>query len=141
MMGESPAARLLSRLEGVKQVGAEKWAARCPSHEDRSPSLSIRETNDGRLLIHCFGGCGAVEVLGAIGLTLGDLFEKPIAHHLPKSKVSFPALPALRALAFESSVVFYCGAAMLAGEPFDAERLYVALGRIDGALRVAESRP
>lgn len=32
------------------------WVAKCPAHQDRSPSLSIKET-DGKLLVHCFGGC------------------------------------------------------------------------------------
>jgi putative DNA primase/helicase len=33
------------------------WVARCPAHADRTPSLSIREAEDGRLLLHCFAGC------------------------------------------------------------------------------------
>src|SRR5687768_10212819 len=30
------------------------WKARCPLHDDRNPSLSINEGNDGRPLVHCF---------------------------------------------------------------------------------------
>jgi CHC2 zinc finger len=42
------------------------WMARCPAHRDRSPSLSIRES-DGRLLIHCFAGCTQEDVIVALG--------------------------------------------------------------------------
>ena len=38
----SAAARLLDRLTGVKQTAPGRWIAKCPAHEDRSPSLSIR---------------------------------------------------------------------------------------------------
>jgi len=89
---------------------------------------------------HCFAGCAAIEVLSAVGLSLADLFEKPVGHFLPKARVTFPALPILKALSLEATVVFICGAALLAGEPFDRDRLEVAIGRIDAGLRVAEGR-
>lgn len=40
--------------------------ARCPCHEDREPSLSIRDGADGRLLVHCFAGCDGADVLRAL---------------------------------------------------------------------------
>jgi hypothetical protein len=48
--------------------------AACPAHADRSPSLSITEVGDGRTLIHCHAGCGAAEVLAAVGLDFADLY-------------------------------------------------------------------
>lgn len=39
---------------------------RCPAHEDRSPSLSVSETRDGRVLVHCFAGCPQPAVIGAL---------------------------------------------------------------------------
>jgi hypothetical protein len=71
---------LLSRLEGAKSVGHGKWIAKCPAHDDRSPSLAVREIEEGRILVHCFAGCGAADVVAAIGLALSDLFEKPLYH-------------------------------------------------------------
>ncbi len=50
------------------------WQARCPAHEDRTPSLTIAEGDDGRTLMHCHAGCTAEEIVGAVGLTLRDLF-------------------------------------------------------------------
>lgn len=72
----------LSRLEGVRQTGPDKWTARCPAHDDKSPSLSIRELDDGRILIHCFAGCEALDIVQAVGLTLADLFPEPLDHQL-----------------------------------------------------------
>jgi hypothetical protein len=75
----SPAQLILSRLDGVRQSGAG-WCAICPAHEDRTPSLSVSEGHNGAALLHCFGGCDAADVLGAIGLTLADLFPAPVRH-------------------------------------------------------------
>ena len=52
------------------------WIARCPAHEDRSPSLSIGEGRDGRILLHCFGGCTSEAVCESLGLSLTDLFSE-----------------------------------------------------------------
>ena len=65
---------LLSRLEGVRQTGSGRSIAKCPAHKDRSPSLSITEKSDGTVLINCFAGCSAAEVLGSVGLEFSDLF-------------------------------------------------------------------
>jgi hypothetical protein len=64
---------VLGRLDGVKQTGTGKWIAKCPSHPDKTPSLSLAEA-DGKVLIHCFSGCAAGDVVAAIGLELSDLF-------------------------------------------------------------------
>ena len=69
--------RLLDRLSGVRPTGTGRWIARCPAHEDRSPSLSIRDIDD-RVLVHCFAGCGVGDVLLAVGLTLADLYSRPL---------------------------------------------------------------
>lgn len=70
-----PIATLLERLSGVRSTGQGRWTARCPSHDDRSPSLSIRLAGD-RLLIHCFSGCKPDRVLEAVGLSWYDLYSK-----------------------------------------------------------------
>ena len=67
-------AQLLARFDRVSLV-RDGWKARCPSHEDRSPSLSIRR---GRRwwLTHCFAGCTVEQVCAAVGLTVADLALK-----------------------------------------------------------------
>ena len=67
---------LLSQLQKVQQRGKGQWLACCPAHEDRSPSLAIKENSDGRILVKCFAGCGATDVVHAVGLTLADLFPE-----------------------------------------------------------------
>ncbi len=73
----------VERLDHCKQTGNGKWIARCPAHDDRGPSLSIGEGHDGRILIKCFAGCGAADIVAAVGLTLSDLFpEGSLDHHM-----------------------------------------------------------
>ncbi len=72
----SQADLILTRLESVRVVGPHRWVALCPAHDDRSPSLSIRATDDGKTLIHCFSGCAPDDILTAIGLTWKDLYPE-----------------------------------------------------------------
>lgn len=66
--------RVLQKLEGVK-TGEGGWTARCPAHPDREASLSVGQGDDGRVLLKCFAGCSAEEIVAAIGLAMADLFE------------------------------------------------------------------
>ena len=101
----SAADTLLARLAGVKSTGKNRWMARCPAHEDSSPSLSIRATEDGRVLVHDFGGCEVDSVLQALNLTLSDLFEVPLGHHFaPVSHSGFTARELLTSIAHETFV-------------------------------------
>ena len=71
----SKAETILERLEMVRKTGNSKWIARCPAHDDGTPSLSVTEIDSGnRVLIHCHGGCGALDVLESIGLGWSALY-------------------------------------------------------------------
>ena len=65
------AKEILDRLSKYRAVGDSVWMACCPAHNDGSPSLKITELADERVLINCHAGCGALDVLTAIGLTWG----------------------------------------------------------------------
>jgi hypothetical protein len=65
----------MADLFHARHTGEGSWMAKCPAHEDRSPSLSIREGGDGRVLVKCFAGCELTVVLKALGLTIRDLFD------------------------------------------------------------------
>jgi DNA primase len=96
---------LLDRLEGVKPSGQGRWLACCPAHEDRSPSLSIRDMGDGRILLHCFAGCESEAVLTALGLQFSDLFPERLpdnAHH--KATISLSAREIIEVIEHELSV-------------------------------------
>lgn len=130
---------ILSRLDRVRQTGQNTWLARCPAHPDRSPSLSVRELDDGCVLIHCFAGCDTAAILSAVGLEFADLFPpKSIDHAKPQCR-PFPALDALRALSLEVGVVLVAardmldaGDLVLGKEGF--ERLALAADRIQSGL-------
>jgi putative DNA primase/helicase len=49
--------QILPQLKGVRKSG-DGWVARCPSHDDKHASLSIREGSDGRLLLKCHSNSG-----------------------------------------------------------------------------------
>lgn len=66
------AADLAARLH-AKQNGAG-WLARCPAHEDRTPSLSVAEGTDGRVLLRCHAGCTVEAITAALELDVRDLF-------------------------------------------------------------------
>lgn len=48
--------------------------ARCPAHDDHTPSLSINDGRDGRTVLKCFAGCSYESILAAMQLTVADLF-------------------------------------------------------------------
>ena len=126
---------LLGRLNGVTENGRNKHTARCPAHEDRSPSLAIKECEDGRVLVHCFAGCETEDVLDAIGLTFSDVMPERIGtDHSIKRERWINAKDALDMLDHESLVVSVIGADFLEHKDIDDEtwsRLAVAVNRIN----------
>ena len=86
---------ILSHLTRVRRSAPGKWIACCPAHDDKHPSLNIRELDDGRLLLKCFGGCSTQEVVGAVGLSMESLFPprdaKPAAGTKPERRPFIPA--------------------------------------------------
>jgi len=64
---------ILTRFPSAKSSGSG-WQARCPSHDDRTASLSISTGEDGRILVRCHAGCLTEDIVAAVGLTLRDLF-------------------------------------------------------------------
>jgi hypothetical protein len=58
---------------GGRRVGGQ-YVMRCPAHQDKRPSLAVRERDDGVLLIRCHAGCPSSDVLDALGLSWSDLY-------------------------------------------------------------------
>ncbi len=50
------------------------WVAQCPAHDDRQPSLSISEGQDGRALVYCHAGCGIRDILDGLSVDPQALF-------------------------------------------------------------------
>ena len=64
---------VLDRLRIASRNGNEAMAF-CPAHNDRkNSSLSIK-AEGGKVLLHCFVGCEAEDIVVSIGLNMSDLF-------------------------------------------------------------------
>lgn len=132
---------LLSRLAGCKPLGRDRWHAKCPAHDDKRPSLAIRAMDDGRILLHCFAGCSALDVLGTVGLEMTDLFPEPLGEHKP-IRAPFSATDVLRTMKTEALVLAIVASDMASGLPIsdaDADRMALAVGRIADAVEFANA--
>lgn len=74
----------VGRLRGVRKNGTGKYMACCPAHNDSDPSMAIGESKTGKILLHCYAGCSALDIVQSLGLRLEDLFpdayeEEPFA--------------------------------------------------------------
>jgi putative DNA primase/helicase len=58
-------AEIIAKALGGRKAGAA-WMARCPAHDDRDPSLSIRNAGDGKVLVRCHAGCDQERVIAAL---------------------------------------------------------------------------
>lgn len=129
---------LLSRLNYVRKRSANQWSARCPAHDDKGPSLSIKELPDGRVLLHCFAGCAVEEVLGAIGLDFCSLFpdrtDFQLGQRKPKLLTASQALELLNQESLIVSIVAHDIGVRKKFKPEDLDRVAKAYGRI-AALR------
>jgi hypothetical protein len=132
---------LLSRLERVQPIGNNRYKALCPAHEDRSPSLAIKDDSD-RLLLHCFSGCKTTDVLGAIGLTFADIMPDKAMGNFKKVKKPFYAMDVLGIIKFEATLVYIYATDMAKGLKItstDKERLLLATSRINHAYEVTKN--
>lgn len=133
-----PIDSVLESLDGAKRAG-KGFKARCPAHADKTPSLSILEGADGRVLLHCFAGCTVESVVAAAGLQMTDLFLKN-AETRSKLRVSGVSVRELHeAVALETQILYFLKADQHSGKNIsnsDWERAKLALRRISLAKRV-----
>lgn len=140
----SPLDVILARLEHVKRYG-QGWRTKCPAHDGKSiASLALTTTEDGRVLMHCFGGCAALDVVHAIGLGMSDLYPKRETKDMTpaerrqlwlQAKQSQWAA-ALDVLEREARIIQIAGKQIADGIPLDetdGERLNQAVQRIEAA--------
>lgn len=133
---------ILNRLDKVRKTSGHSWIACCPAHGDKSPSLAIKEIEDGRTLLHCFAGCNADEVLGAIGLALSDLYPETLGERCKPVKRPWIAQDVLRCLALEALVILQCARVLKSGAALttsDQERLVLSVSRFQAGERVCHA--
>jgi len=98
----------VKRLNGTWHGSYGK--ARCPAHDDRSPSLSITPGRDA-VLFHCFAGCAQADIIAALGANGGYVRPTqrdaspperrdlaPLARELWSKALPLPGTPAQRYL-------------------------------------------
>ena len=133
---------LLARLSKVRKMGADRWMSLCPAHADKSPSLSIRELSDGRILLHCWTGCSVESILDSVGLTFDDLFPERLPEiGYPRVKPTFSSREVLAAMVPELFTVALIGRQMADGIPNDEktqQALILAVSRVASAHAYAE---
>lgn len=139
-----PIQQFLDRLDGVHKSG-NGYRARCPACGGRSRKISLRADKDGRVLLHCFGGCAAIEVVRALGLQLRDLFDRPFCANTPEERRARRRAwdashwgAALDMLELESTIVLLAARQLCSGELLSGEdliRLNQAQQRIEDARR------
>lgn len=130
---------ILSRLDKVRKTGRANWIACCPAHEDRSPSMTIHDAGDGRILVHCFSGCKFDEIVGAIGLGYEPFFP-PDAQVMSTPKRAYPAADVLEAVQFETLLVATAACNIANGVVLNTEdkaRILLAYKRISTARELA----
>jgi hypothetical protein len=137
---------LLQRLDRVRQRGADQWSARCPAHDDKGPSLSVKELSDGRVLLHCFAGCEVAEVVAAVGLEIAELFPPRPADGQgsppERRRGLLTAMQALELIDHEARLIWVSGENIAAGitlAPAELDRVRQAAGRIGFALQEVRS--
>jgi len=122
----TPIDKLLPRLDKVRRGKPDRWRACCPAHDDHNPSLTITETSDGTLLLKCWAGCTAAEIVTTVGLTMKDLFPNCVGRHPHRG-------PSQQAIQLERAIV-ECGRQQIeAGTTLsvsDRERLELARRRL-----------
>lgn len=110
--------RLVERLGGRWTGGA--GLCRCPAHDDRRPSLSVR-VGRSSLLLHCFAGCAAADVLRALRAG-GHPLAASMEAGPPSASSDLRGGPASR----EAALRVWGGARPIAGTP--AERYLESRG-------------
>lgn len=133
---------ILSRLAKVRKT-TKGWTAKCPAHNDNSPSLMVSVRSDNSIGLHCFSGCQTQDVVAAIGLTLADLFADDRAEpgYVRPYRPPLTHADALRGLATESGLIASLAADILerkipTEETF--QRGALAASRIASALEFVE---
>lgn len=80
------AVQVASANGGRVQRTSTGWLVCCPAHEDATPSLSVSEGSDGKVLLHCFAGCPTDDVVASMNMTYEALgstnTDRPAEHEI-----------------------------------------------------------
>ena len=71
----------MNSIEFVARLGPDSKATktasgiqcRCPAHDDNTPSLSVSDAPDGKVLVFCHHGCTFEDICEKAGVAAADL--------------------------------------------------------------------
>src|SRR5262249_5596225 len=97
-MSETPINRLIGRLQShgcnPRETGSGQWKSRCPAHKGKNSNLSIKQTEDGAVILHCHHvdangqTCSAEAVVRSLDPAMRDLFPARRGSTPGKSKAA-----------------------------------------------------
>jgi hypothetical protein len=100
-MSETPINRLIGRLQShgcnPRETGSGQWKSRCPAHKGKSSNLSIKQADDGAVMLRCHHvdaagqTCSAEAIVRSLGLEMRDLFPVRLGSPPRKPKVASAA--------------------------------------------------
>ena len=111
--------KILQHLSKVKKT-SKGYQAQCPAHADKSQSLSIKETADGRILLHCHAGCTAEAVVASIGLKLSDLYPATNTTRRPPPAPGISRTELHKAANFEKTILYFASCDISRGKTLNA---------------------
>ena len=83
-------AETIAKALGGRKAGGG-WMARCPAHDDRKPSLSIRDADDGKVLVRCHAGCDQERVIARSAVARSVDGERSAPVHRAPRRVPLPS--------------------------------------------------
>lgn len=138
---------LLACLEGVQRSG-KGYRAQCPSCGGTSRKLSLCEGENGAVMMTCFSCHDTPGVLGALGLSLADLYPQRIKDTTPEGRRAARQAfkqsaygAAVGVLATEATVIEVAAEMIARGEALgDAgmDRVHLASQRIHDAREILQ---
>ena len=136
---------LLARLDPVQKTG-NGWRCNCPTGHRTRGTLSLAQGDSGAILLHCFSGCAVSDVLGALGLSMGDIQparlrdESPEGRRAARAQFRLASVQSAAAvLEREGNIVLIAAGDLLRADDFspaDFQRLVEAVERVAAARAV-----
>jgi len=127
-------------------VKGNKFRSICPAcgarHHGNPTKLSVAAGERGGVVMKCFAGCGALEVVAALGFKPEILFPPKILGGKPGS-AWIPATHAIDGLADDAMTIAVFAALVAAGEALTEQQrdeLATTRARIESVLKLVEGK-
>ena len=121
MSNHTTAYDILTDLEGTLDKCTRRddtLKARCPAHEDTTPSLNVTIGDSGDcVLVKCWAGCETDAVLDALGMTMSDLFATDGARAPTRTMKLLPSAAKKPTLDIRPTRLYTLDPAKLPGAP------------------------